>query len=185
MLTRIAPTYTPPHASTHLSTLLYYTLSHISTLLHTRAHSCRAVGTTVHDGGCYVNIEGPTFGTIAESNLYRAWGANVSVCDEYRDNVLHLRCFVLPSLADLAPRAFLTLSGFPPQVVGMTTLPEARLCMEAEISYAVMVRCWRCALPSHGGLTPQLSAFVRLRSDLPYDFSPRTFFPRTRSPMQQ
>lgn len=78
--------------------------------------ACQSVGTTVHDGGCYVNIEGPTFGTIAESNLYRSWGA---------------------------------------KVVGMTTLPEARLAMEAEISYAVMAMatdydCWH---PSHDSVT--------------------------------
>jgi 5'-methylthioadenosine phosphorylase len=32
---------------------------------------------TVHDGGCYVAIEGPQFSTRAESRLYRAWGADV------------------------------------------------------------------------------------------------------------
>ncbi len=30
-----------------------------------------------HDGGAYVVIEGPAFGTRAESELYRAWGASV------------------------------------------------------------------------------------------------------------
>lgn len=34
-------------------------------------------GKTVHDGGTYVCIEGPTFSTRAESNLFRAWGADV------------------------------------------------------------------------------------------------------------
>lgn len=37
----------------------------------------RATGGTVHDGGSYVVIEGPAFGTRAESHLYRAWGASV------------------------------------------------------------------------------------------------------------
>lgn len=32
---------------------------------------------TVHDGGSYVVIEGPAFGTKAESELYRSWGASV------------------------------------------------------------------------------------------------------------
>ncbi len=31
----------------------------------------------VHDGGCYVAIEGPQFSTRAESRLYQAWGADV------------------------------------------------------------------------------------------------------------
>jgi 5'-methylthioadenosine phosphorylase len=37
----------------------------------------RASGATAHDGGAYVVIEGPAFGTRAESHLYRAWGASV------------------------------------------------------------------------------------------------------------
>ncbi|PLX44372.1 MAG: S-methyl-5'-thioadenosine phosphorylase [Deltaproteobacteria bacterium] len=32
---------------------------------------------TFHSGGAYVGIEGPTFGTRAESHLYRSWGARV------------------------------------------------------------------------------------------------------------
>ena len=32
---------------------------------------------TVHEGGTYVVIEGPAFSTHAESNLYRAWGADI------------------------------------------------------------------------------------------------------------
>ena len=31
----------------------------------------------IHDGGCYVCIEGPTFSTKAESHLYRSWGGDV------------------------------------------------------------------------------------------------------------
>ena len=34
-------------------------------------------GATVHDGGAYVVIEGPAFGTRAESELYRQWGASI------------------------------------------------------------------------------------------------------------
>jgi 5'-methylthioadenosine phosphorylase len=30
-----------------------------------------------HDGGTYVNMEGPQFSTRAESNLYRSWGVDV------------------------------------------------------------------------------------------------------------
>ncbi|MBN2483287.1 MAG: S-methyl-5'-thioadenosine phosphorylase [Candidatus Omnitrophica bacterium] len=31
----------------------------------------------VHYGGTYVNIEGPQFSTLAESNLYRSWGMDI------------------------------------------------------------------------------------------------------------
>ncbi|MBU2102071.1 MAG: S-methyl-5'-thioadenosine phosphorylase, partial [Candidatus Omnitrophica bacterium] len=32
---------------------------------------------TVHFGGTYLNMEGPQFSTLAESNLYRAWGMDI------------------------------------------------------------------------------------------------------------
>ena len=35
------------------------------------------VGVGVHDGGTYVNMEGPQFSTRAESNMFRIWGADV------------------------------------------------------------------------------------------------------------
>ena len=41
------------------------------------ADSAEKVGATVHRGGCYVNMEGPQFSTLAESNLYRSWGMDV------------------------------------------------------------------------------------------------------------
>ncbi len=37
----------------------------------------RSVDSTVHEGGTYLCIEGPQFSTRAESNLYRAWSADV------------------------------------------------------------------------------------------------------------
>jgi 5'-methylthioadenosine phosphorylase len=37
----------------------------------------REVGAIAHDGGTYVCMEGPAFSTVAESNLYRSWGASV------------------------------------------------------------------------------------------------------------
>ncbi len=39
--------------------------------------AARAAGASVHDGGTYVVIEGPAFGTRAESELYRQWGASI------------------------------------------------------------------------------------------------------------
>jgi 5'-methylthioadenosine phosphorylase len=35
------------------------------------------VGVKVHDGGTYVNMEGPQFSTRAESKIYRSWGVDV------------------------------------------------------------------------------------------------------------
>jgi len=32
---------------------------------------------TTHYGGTYINIEGPQFSTLAESNLYRSWGMDI------------------------------------------------------------------------------------------------------------
>jgi 5'-methylthioadenosine phosphorylase len=36
-----------------------------------------AAGATTHRGGTYVCMEGPQFSTLAESNLYRSWGASI------------------------------------------------------------------------------------------------------------
>lgn len=40
-------------------------------------HAAQATGARAHDGGVYVNMEGPAFSTQAESRLYRAWGGDV------------------------------------------------------------------------------------------------------------
>jgi 5'-methylthioadenosine phosphorylase len=39
--------------------------------------SAQGAGATVHKGGTYVCMEGPQFSTLAESNLYRSWGADI------------------------------------------------------------------------------------------------------------
>ena len=39
--------------------------------------SGKRVGAKVHKGGTYVCMEGPQFSTLAESELYRSWGADV------------------------------------------------------------------------------------------------------------
>jgi 5'-methylthioadenosine phosphorylase len=39
--------------------------------------STREVGVVVHDGGTYMNMEGPQFSTRAESRIYRSWGVDV------------------------------------------------------------------------------------------------------------
>jgi 5'-methylthioadenosine phosphorylase len=39
--------------------------------------SGRRAGANVHKGGTYVCMEGPQFSTLAESRLYRTWGADV------------------------------------------------------------------------------------------------------------
>ena len=46
-------------------------------LRNTLAGSAGEAGAVVHNGGTYVVMEGPPFSTRAESNLYRAWGADV------------------------------------------------------------------------------------------------------------
>ena len=42
-----------------------------------RAEVAAGVGARVHKGGTYVCMEGPQFSTVAESNLYRSWGADI------------------------------------------------------------------------------------------------------------
>lgn len=37
----------------------------------------KKVGVNGHYGGTYVNMEGPQFSTLAESNLYRSWGMDI------------------------------------------------------------------------------------------------------------
>ena len=41
------------------------------------AAAAEKVGATVHRGGTYVCMEGPQFSTLAESRLYRSWGADI------------------------------------------------------------------------------------------------------------
>ncbi|MFH0731347.1 MAG: S-methyl-5'-thioadenosine phosphorylase [Candidatus Omnitrophota bacterium] len=41
------------------------------------ADSAKEAGATVHDGGTYLNMEGPAFSTKAESLLYKSWGMDV------------------------------------------------------------------------------------------------------------
>jgi 5'-methylthioadenosine phosphorylase len=40
-------------------------------------NSGQQAGATVHKGGTYVCMEGPQFSTLAESRLYRSWGADI------------------------------------------------------------------------------------------------------------
>jgi 5'-methylthioadenosine phosphorylase len=48
--------------------------SRLSTIAH---ESGQQAGATVHKGGTYVCMEGPQFSTLAESKLYRSWGADI------------------------------------------------------------------------------------------------------------
>ena len=42
------------------------------------ADAARQAGARVHEGGCYLAMEGPQFSTLAESKMYReSWGADV------------------------------------------------------------------------------------------------------------
>jgi 5'-methylthioadenosine phosphorylase len=47
---------------------------HLSDIVYGAAQGS---GATAHKGGTYVCMEGPQFSTLAESNLYRAWGMDV------------------------------------------------------------------------------------------------------------
>ncbi len=40
-------------------------------------NSVKQLGLTVHNGGAYLNMEGPQFSTKAESNVYRSWGMDI------------------------------------------------------------------------------------------------------------
>jgi 5'-methylthioadenosine phosphorylase len=40
-------------------------------------NSGQQAGATLHKGGTYVCMEGPQFSTLAESRLYRSWGADI------------------------------------------------------------------------------------------------------------
>jgi 5'-methylthioadenosine phosphorylase len=48
-----------------------------SRLRKTLLEAGRALGLRMHDGGTYVNMEGPQFSTRAESRIYRQWGVDV------------------------------------------------------------------------------------------------------------
>lgn len=39
--------------------------------------AARSCGVSVHYGATYINMEGPQFSTLAESNLYRSWGMGI------------------------------------------------------------------------------------------------------------
>jgi 5'-methylthioadenosine phosphorylase len=47
---------------------------HLSALL---AGAVQEAGGTVHQGGCFITIEGPRFSTKGESFAYRAWGMDI------------------------------------------------------------------------------------------------------------
>ena len=47
------------------------------TLSEVALGSGKAAGATIHQGGTYVCMEGPQFSTLAESKLYRSWGADI------------------------------------------------------------------------------------------------------------
>jgi 5'-methylthioadenosine phosphorylase len=48
--------------------------SELSSLLY---ESGKSLGLNMHKRGTYINMEGPAFSSLAESNLYRSWGMDV------------------------------------------------------------------------------------------------------------
>lgn len=47
---------------------------HLSQVIYDSGKSLKL---NMHNGGTYINMEGPAFSTLAESNLYRQWGMDV------------------------------------------------------------------------------------------------------------
>ena len=41
------------------------------------AQTAKEAGATVHEGGTYLNMEGPAFSTRGESRLYKSWGMDI------------------------------------------------------------------------------------------------------------
>ena len=39
--------------------------------------ACQGLNLRAHNGGAYINMEGPAFSTLAESRLYRSWGMDI------------------------------------------------------------------------------------------------------------
>lgn len=62
-----------PGCVAHVS-LAQPTCAHLSEVC---AKAAAGLGITVHQGGTYLAMEGPQFSTLAESRLYRSWGADV------------------------------------------------------------------------------------------------------------
>jgi 5'-methylthioadenosine phosphorylase len=49
----------------------------LTSILAEAVESLQLAEISLHKGGTYVCMEGPAFSTIAESNLYRSWGASI------------------------------------------------------------------------------------------------------------
>jgi len=47
---------------------------HLSKLIY---DSAKGLNMSIHSKGAYLNMEGPAFSTLAESNLYRSWGMDI------------------------------------------------------------------------------------------------------------
>lgn len=76
-LTRHRPgTFFGDGAVAHVS-LSHPVCAALSDLLAQAFDDCAFADTALHRGGSYVCIEGPQFSTLAESQLYRSWGASV------------------------------------------------------------------------------------------------------------
>jgi 5'-methylthioadenosine phosphorylase len=96
------------------------TCPELSTLLYDAGYEAtKDLRTKMHKGGTYINMEGPAFSTLAESNLYRNWGMDV---------------------------------------IGMTNMPEAKLCREAEICYSTLacVTDYDCWHPEYEKITIEM-----------------------------
>ena len=57
----------------HIS-FAYPICENLAQILKETAQNCKV---NIHYGGTYLNMEGPQFSTLAESNLYRSWGMDI------------------------------------------------------------------------------------------------------------
>ncbi len=62
---------------THIS-FAHPVCNQLSQLLYSSGNEiAKELNIRIHKGGTYINMEGPAFSTLAESNLYRSWGMDI------------------------------------------------------------------------------------------------------------
>lgn len=67
-----------------------------SELISLLYESGKSLGLNIHKQGTYINMEGPAFSTLAESNLYRSWGMDVIGMTNMPEAKLAELKFVMP-----------------------------------------------------------------------------------------
>ena len=78
--------------------------------------AAKEMGLRVHEKGTYINMEGPAFSTIAESNLYRSWGMDV----------IGMTNFAEAKLAREAEICYATLTAVTVMIAGIRSMPPSQ-----------------------------------------------------------